>query len=147
VSVEELARASCAIYVDGRREETGTLVTDSHVLTAAHVLRHRGSLTMRFRDGLLDEAIPVERLPLGADAEELDIAGPFSAMFSWIGHSLKVPCSRRQSFSRLLFHIQSLSVQTSGDQGSVVQLLEEQGSVEPSCVALGSSVQTLLPPT
>ncbi len=74
MSVEELARASCAIYVDGRREGTGTLVTDSHVLTAAHVLRRGGSLTIRFRDGLLGEAIPVEQLPLGADAEELDIA-------------------------------------------------------------------------
>ena len=74
MSVEGLARASCAIYVDGRREGTGTLVTNNHVLTAAHVVRHGGSLTMRFRDGLLGEAIPVERLPLGADAEELDIA-------------------------------------------------------------------------
>jgi WD40 repeat protein len=74
MSLDELARASCAIYADGRREGTGTLVTDTHVLTAAHVLRRGGPLTIRFRDGLSGEAISVERLPLGADAEELDIA-------------------------------------------------------------------------
>ena len=73
MSLDELARASCAIFVDGRREGTGTLVTDIHVVTAAHVLRRGGALTIRFRDGLLGEAIPVERLPLGADAQELDI--------------------------------------------------------------------------
>ena len=74
MSADRLAKASCAIYVDGRREGTGTLVTDSHVLTAAHVLRPGGSVTIRFRDGLLDEAVAVERVPLVADAEELDIA-------------------------------------------------------------------------
>jgi hypothetical protein len=74
MSLEELARASCAIYVNERRQGTGTLVTGSHVLTAAHVLRRGGPLTIRFRDGLSGEAISVERLPLGDDAEQLDIA-------------------------------------------------------------------------
>ncbi len=74
MSLDELARASCAIYVDGHREGTGTLVTDSHVLTAAHVLRRGGPLAIRFRDGILGEAIPVERIPLGDHAGEIDIA-------------------------------------------------------------------------
>ena len=74
MSVDELARASCAVYCDGHRDGTGTLVTDSHVLTAAHVLRRGGSLAIRFRDGLYGEPIPVERLPLAAGAEQLDIA-------------------------------------------------------------------------
>lgn len=42
MSVDELARATCAIYVDGCREGTGTLVTDIHVLTAAHLLWRGG---------------------------------------------------------------------------------------------------------
>ena len=66
MSVDELARASCAIYFDSHRDGTGTLVTDSHVLTAAHVVRRDGPFTIRFLDGLSGEAIPVERLPLGA---------------------------------------------------------------------------------
>ena len=33
-----------------------------------------GRLTIRFLDGLSGEAIPVERVPLGAAAEQLDIA-------------------------------------------------------------------------
>ena len=74
MNVDELAKASCAIYVDGHRDGTGTLVTDSHVLTAAHVLRRSGPLTVRFLDGLSGEAIPVQRVPLGAGAEQLDIA-------------------------------------------------------------------------
>ena len=74
MSIDELARASCAIYVDGRRAGTGTLVTDSHVLTAAHVVRRDKPVTIRFLDGLSGEAIPVERVPLGAGAEQLDIA-------------------------------------------------------------------------
>jgi len=74
MSLDELARASCAIYVDGRREGSGALVTDSHVLTAAHVVRRSGALAIRFHDGLLDRAVPVERLPLSADAAALDIA-------------------------------------------------------------------------
>src|ERR1035441_2888575 len=74
MSLDELARATCVICVDGHRYGTGTLVTDTHVLTAAHVLRHGGALTIRFRDELQGEAIPVERVPLGADAEKLDIA-------------------------------------------------------------------------
>jgi len=74
MNLDNLAKASCAIYVDGRRNGTGTLVTGSHILTAAHVLRRGGPLTIRFRDGLSGEPIPVERLPLGKDAEELDIA-------------------------------------------------------------------------
>ena len=74
MSLNELARASCAVYVNGHRDGTGTLVTDSHVLTAAHVLRRDGPLTIRFRDGLSGEAIPVERLPLAAGAGQLDIA-------------------------------------------------------------------------
>ena len=69
------ARASCAIYVDGSHTGTGTLVTDSHVLTVAHVVRRSGELlTIRFSEGLSGEAIPVDRLSLGTDAEELDIA-------------------------------------------------------------------------
>ena len=59
MSLDELARASCAIYVDGHRDGTGTLVTDSRVLTAAHVLRRGGPVTIRFFDGLSGEAIPV----------------------------------------------------------------------------------------
>ena len=74
MSVDELAKASCAIYVDGRRAGTGTLVTDSHVLTAAHVVRRDEPVTIRFLDGLSAEAISVERVPLGAAAEQLDIA-------------------------------------------------------------------------
>ena len=74
MSVEELSRASCAVYVDGRREGTGTLVTATHVLTAAHVIRRGGELTVRFRDGLSGVAIGAERLQLGANAEELDFA-------------------------------------------------------------------------
>jgi WD40 repeat protein len=74
VSLDELAKASCAIYVDDYRDGTGTLVTDSHVLTADHVLRRDGPVTIRFRDGLLGEPIPVARVPLGAAAEQLDIA-------------------------------------------------------------------------
>ena len=74
MNLDELAKASCAIYVDGHRDGTGTLVTASHVLTAAHVLRRGGPVTLRFRDGLSGEAIPVERLPLGEDTEQLDIA-------------------------------------------------------------------------
>jgi V8-like Glu-specific endopeptidase len=42
MSLDELARASCVVCVDGRREGTGTLVTETHVLTAAHVLRRGG---------------------------------------------------------------------------------------------------------
>src|SRR5215831_21214318 len=73
MSLDELARASCVICVNGRREGTGTLVTDSEVLTAAHVLRREGAVTIRFRDGLSGEPIPVERVRLGADADGLDI--------------------------------------------------------------------------
>ena len=36
------ARASCAIYVDGSHTGTGTLVTNSHVLTVDHVIRRSG---------------------------------------------------------------------------------------------------------
>src|SRR5262245_34484408 len=74
MSIDDLARASCAVYCDGHRDGTGTLVTNSHVLTAAHVLRRGGPLAVRFRDGLHGESIPVERLPLAAAAEQLDIA-------------------------------------------------------------------------
>ena len=74
MSLDDLARASCAVYCDGHRDGTGTLVTDSHVLTAAHVLRRGGALAIRFRDGLYGEPIPVERLSLAAGAEQLDIA-------------------------------------------------------------------------
>ena len=74
MSIDDLARASCAVYCDGYRDGTGTLVTDSHVLTAAHVLRRSGPLTIRFHDGLYGEPIPVERLRLAAGAEQLDIA-------------------------------------------------------------------------
>ncbi len=74
MSLDELARATCVVCVGGRREGTGTLVTDAYVLTAAHVLRREGAVTIHFHDGLSAAAIPVERLPLGADAGELDIA-------------------------------------------------------------------------
>ena len=74
MSLDELARASCVIYVNGRREGTGTLVKDAEVLTAAHVLRREGAVAIQFRDGLSDEPVPVERIPLGADADALDIA-------------------------------------------------------------------------
>ena len=74
MSLDRLARASCAIYVDGHRDGSGTLVTDSHVLTAAHVLRRGGPLAIWFPDVLSGAMIPVERLPLGAGAERLDIA-------------------------------------------------------------------------
>ena len=67
-------RAACAIYVDGHRSGTGTLVTDSHVLTAAHVVRRDGPVTIRFLDSLSGEAIPVERLPLARRQKQLDIA-------------------------------------------------------------------------
>jgi Trypsin-like peptidase domain len=74
VSLEKLARASCAIYVNGRRQGSGTLVTDAYVLTAAHVLRGGGALTIRLRDDLTGDPIPVMRVPLSDNAEELDIA-------------------------------------------------------------------------
>jgi len=74
MSIDDLARASCAIYVDGRRAGTGTLVTGSHVLTADHVVRGNKPVTIRFLDGFSGEATPVERLPLGLAAEQLDIA-------------------------------------------------------------------------
>ena len=74
MSSEELSRVTCAVYVDGRRQGTGTLVTGTNVLTAAHVVRRGGELTIRFRDGLSGAGIGAERLPLGADADELDIA-------------------------------------------------------------------------
>ena len=73
MSTDELAEASCAIYVGDHRAGTGTLVTDSNVLTAAHVVRRDKPVTIRFLDGLSGEAIPVERVPLGAGAEQLDI--------------------------------------------------------------------------
>jgi len=41
-------------------EGTGTLVTDAYVLTAAHVLRREGAVTIHFHDGLSAAAIPVE---------------------------------------------------------------------------------------
>ena len=72
--IDELARATCIIYVDGRREGTGTLVTDNHVLTAAHVVRRSGVIAIRFHNELAGAAIDVERLPLSAEAEQLDIA-------------------------------------------------------------------------
>src|ERR1035438_5612986 len=74
MNVDELASASCAIYVDGHRDGTGTLVADSCVLTAAHVLQRGGPVTIRFLDGLSVAAIPVERVSLGAGAEQLDVA-------------------------------------------------------------------------
>jgi hypothetical protein len=74
MNVDELAKASCAIYVDGHRDGTGTLVRNSRVLTAAHVLRRGGPVTIRFLDGLSGEGIPVERVPLDAGAEQLDVA-------------------------------------------------------------------------
>ena len=74
MSLDGLTRASCTIYVEGRRQGTGTLVTGTHVLTAAHVLRDGGATTIRFYEGLLREAVPAKRLRLGAEAEELDIA-------------------------------------------------------------------------
>ena len=74
MSLDDLAQASCAVYCDGYRDGTGTLVSDSYVLTAAHVLRRGGPLTIRFRDGLSAPPIPVERLLLTAEAEQLDIA-------------------------------------------------------------------------
>lgn len=74
MSLEELAKASCAIYVNGHRDGTGTLVTKCHVLTAAHVLRRGGPVMVRFRDALSGEGTPVGRLPLGGEAEQLDIA-------------------------------------------------------------------------
>lgn len=74
MSLDELARATCAIYVGDHRDGTGTLVTDSYVLTAAHVLRRAGDVTIRFRDGLQAAPIPVRRLSLGTDADQLDVA-------------------------------------------------------------------------
>jgi hypothetical protein len=74
MSVDDIARASCAIFVGGRRQGTGTLVTDTHVLTAAHVLGHGGPLTVQIWDAFKGEPLGVERLPLGADAAGLDIA-------------------------------------------------------------------------
>jgi hypothetical protein len=74
MSVDALARASCAIYVGGHRSGTGTLVTDCHVLTAAHVVQHDGPVLIRFFGSPSDEAIQVERVHLGTAAEQLDIA-------------------------------------------------------------------------
>jgi hypothetical protein len=74
MKVDPLARASCAVYVDGHRFGTGTLVTDSHVLTAAHVIRRNGPVTVQFIDGTSGGEIPAERMDLGAAADQLDIA-------------------------------------------------------------------------
>ena len=74
MSVDDLAEASCVVYVDDRRAGTGTLVTSSYVLTAAHVVRRDGPVTVKFLNGPSGEAIPVERLPLGSAAGQLDIA-------------------------------------------------------------------------
>src|SRR5215470_11261892 len=74
MKVDPLARASCAIYVNGHRFGTGTLVTGSHVLTAAHVVRRDGRLTVQFVDGTSGDEIPAERVDLGEAAEQLDIA-------------------------------------------------------------------------
>jgi WD40 repeat protein len=74
MSLDGLARATCAVYVDGHRDGSGTLVTGTHVLTAAHVLRRSGPVAIRFRDGLSREDIPVTQVPLGPDADSLDIA-------------------------------------------------------------------------
>ncbi len=74
MSINELAKASCAIYVDERRSGTGTLVTGCYVLTAAHVVRRGGPVTIRFLDGLSGDAIPVKRVSLDPAAEQLDIA-------------------------------------------------------------------------
>src|SRR5580700_6781223 len=74
MNVDPLARASCAIYVNGHRFGTGTLVTGSHVLTAAHVVRRDGPVTVQFLAGAPSGEIPAERIDLGGAAEQLDIA-------------------------------------------------------------------------
>jgi hypothetical protein len=74
MSLDDLARATCAVYVDGRREGTGTLVAPAHVVTAAHVVRGEKPLTIRFRDGLVGEPIRVSRIDLPSESAELDIA-------------------------------------------------------------------------
>ena len=74
MNVDPLARASCAIYVNGHRFGTGTLVTDTHVLTAAHVVRRNGPVKVQFLDGTSSGEMPAERVDLGPVAEQLDIA-------------------------------------------------------------------------
>ena len=58
MKVDPLARASCAVYVNGNRKGTGTLVTGSHVLTAAHVVRRDGPVTVQFVGGTSGGEIP-----------------------------------------------------------------------------------------
>ena len=74
MSLDKLAKATCAVFVAGRRQGTGTLVTDSHVLTAAHVLAPEGPVTVQFRDAFGQEPLQAERLSLDSEAEPLDIA-------------------------------------------------------------------------
>ncbi len=75
MSRESLAQATCAVYVGGVRCGTGTLVTPTHVVTADHVLRRAGEVSVRFlSSGATSPAIAVTRLAPTDDAKSLDIA-------------------------------------------------------------------------
>ncbi len=74
MSRDSLAQATCAVFVNGARTGTGTLVTESHVLTARHVVRKEGNVTVRFRDGMTGPPIPALLLPLPEASAALDIA-------------------------------------------------------------------------
>lgn len=70
---DDASRATCTVAVDGRRGGTGTLVAPGYVLTAAHVVRKPGEVTLTFRDDPGGRTRRASRIDLGAEADAMDV--------------------------------------------------------------------------